>query len=256
MAEEPFVLVSLKEDKAKKLTQTLSNPTARKILDLLSNKEYTESELSKELKQPMSTIHYNLKHLMDAQLILVDEFHYSKKGREINHYKLANKMVIITPKETPAGFLDNLKKILPVAIIAAAGATLLKITDLARFSSEMIRSPIQTMSQATGAAKAAPMMAAESADYMMEDVDMGMEEMAEESARTVADESVNAMAEEQAMDMAAEPIVEATSAEPIIENITIINHLTFFDALFWILIGVSATLFFYLLISYIKNKLK
>lgn len=252
MAEEPFVLVSLKEDKAKKLTQTLSNPTARKILDLLSNKEYTESALAKELKQPMSTIHYNIKHLMDAKLITVDEFHYSKKGREVNHYKLANKMVIITPKETPAGFLDNLKKILPVAIIAAAGAVLLKITDLARFGSEVIRSPIQSLGEATGASKAAPLMAVESMD--VEDADYAMEEIAEESVRTFADESAQTAA--TTADQAIEEEAMELAAEPIVENITIINHLTFYDALFWILIGISATLFFYLLVSYIRSKMK
>ncbi len=239
MPEEPFVLVSLKEEKAKKLTQTLSNPTSRKILDLLSNKEYTESELSKELKQPMSTIHYNLKQLMEVGLIVVDEFHYSKKGREVNHYKLANKMVIITPKETPVGFMDKLKKILPVAVLAAGGAVLLKITNLARFGTEMIRSPIQTL----GESKAAPMIA---------DVDM-MEEAADgmmvEATRVFED-----TAEEEAMELMAEPVTE--EVPHIIEEVTIINHLTFYDAMFWILIGVVATLFVYLLINYIKEKLK
>jgi DNA-binding transcriptional ArsR family regulator len=242
MPEEPFVLVSLKEEKAKKLTQTLSNSTSRKILDLLSNKEYTESELSKELKQPMSTIHYNLKQLMEVGLIVVDEFHYSKKGREVNHYKLANKMVIITPKEVPANFMDKLKKILPVAVLAAGGAVLLKITNLARFGTEMIRSPIQTL----GESKAAPMMA--DVDMMEEAGDFGLAE----TVRTVED-----TVEEEAMDLvvtASEPVVE--DVPHIIEEVTIINHLTFYDAMFWILIGVAVTLFVYLLISYIRSKMK
>ena len=36
MTDESFLLVSLREEKAKKLAQVLSNDTARKILDDLS----------------------------------------------------------------------------------------------------------------------------------------------------------------------------------------------------------------------------
>src|SRR3989344_3588410 len=111
MAKEKFLLVSLKEDKAKKLAQVISNDTSRKILDYLAEKEATESDLAKTLEVPISTIHYNLKALMDAGIIEVEEFHYSQKGKEVNHYKLANKYIIIAPKGT-YGIKEKLKSIL------------------------------------------------------------------------------------------------------------------------------------------------
>ena len=78
MADKSFVLVNLKEDKTKKLTQTLTNETCRKILDYLSNKsEATESQISKDLKIPMSTVHYNLKQLSESKLVNVNEFQCS-----------------------------------------------------------------------------------------------------------------------------------------------------------------------------------
>jgi DNA-binding transcriptional ArsR family regulator len=61
MASEKFLLVSLKEDEAKKLAQVISNDTSRKILDFLaSRKDATETEIATHLEMPLSTTHYNL----------------------------------------------------------------------------------------------------------------------------------------------------------------------------------------------------
>ena len=82
--------------------------------------------MAKTLEVPISTIHYNLKALMDAGIIEVEEFHYSQKGKEVNHYKLANKYIIIAPKGT-YGIKEKLKSILPVGIIAIAGAGVIQL---------------------------------------------------------------------------------------------------------------------------------
>ena len=121
MAKEKFLLVSLSDEKTKHLAQVMSNDTARKILDYLADKEATESELAEKLEAPISTIHYNLQQLQKGGLVIAEEYHYSKKGKEINHYKLANKYIIIAPKST-YGIKEKLKSILPVAVIMAAGA--------------------------------------------------------------------------------------------------------------------------------------
>jgi len=125
MPEESFLLVSLKENKAKKLAQVINNDTSRLILDFLSKKkEATESEISKDLNLPISTVHYNIKQLVDNNLVLADEFHYSEKGKEVQHYKLANKLIIIAPQGDTAGFKEKLKSIWPLALvgIVASGA--------------------------------------------------------------------------------------------------------------------------------------
>jgi DNA-binding transcriptional ArsR family regulator len=120
-----FLLISLDEKKSKKIAEAINNDTGRKILDQLSKKESSESDLAKELNIPISTIHYNLKQLMEANLVIVDEFHYSQKGKEINHYKLANKYIIIAPKQTDNRFMEALQKILPLTIITAVVGGLL-----------------------------------------------------------------------------------------------------------------------------------
>ena len=78
MPEEPYLLVSLDEDKSKKLAQVLSNETSRKILSYMSKKEnITETELSKDLKIPLSTIHYNIKQLVKSGLVEDNQYTYS-----------------------------------------------------------------------------------------------------------------------------------------------------------------------------------
>ena len=119
MVDKSFILMSLKEDKVKKMTQVLNNDTCRKILEYLSKHERaTATEISKELDMAMSTVHYNLKQLKENNLVTSDEYHYSEKGKEVIHYGLANKYIIIAPKEDK-GFLDKLKGFLPIALISA-----------------------------------------------------------------------------------------------------------------------------------------
>jgi len=126
-----FLLISLEEKGAKKIAEAINNETSRKILDHLAKKECTESDLSKELNIPISTIHYNLKQLMEANLIIVDEFHYSSKGKEVNHYKLANKYIIIAPKQADNKFMEALQKILPLfAITVITGGILAIISKI------------------------------------------------------------------------------------------------------------------------------
>jgi len=135
MADEPFLLVSLKESEAKKLAQVISNDTCRRILDELSHGDATETALSKQLKLPISTIHYNLQHLLDAKLVQIDEFHYSEKGKEVNHYKLSNKYVIIAPKEATETFRQKLKKLLPIVGITAGIALIIQALNTLKITS-------------------------------------------------------------------------------------------------------------------------
>jgi len=119
-------LVDLNEKKTKKLAETITSDTSRKILNYLAEKEHdTEANISKELNIPISTVHYHLQKLTEASLIITKEFHYSKKGREINHYKLANKYIIIAPRKV-SGLRQALKNVLPVGLIVLGISAILK----------------------------------------------------------------------------------------------------------------------------------
>jgi hypothetical protein len=125
MSKQSFLVVSLKESKTKKLAQVITNDTSIKILDYLANRDVaTETEIAKALKAPISTVHYNLQALMDTRMVKWDEFHYSEKGKEVRHYTLANKYILIAP-ERESGLREKLNGILPITgIILAATFTI------------------------------------------------------------------------------------------------------------------------------------
>lgn len=130
---EKFILVNLKEEKSKKLAEVISNKTSRKILDYLSEKEASETEISKALNLPISTAHYNIQSLLDNGLIKTDEFYWSKKGNKINIYAIAKKLIIIAPKGSES-IKNKLKSIIPVALISIAAAGLIRL-----FSSDIFK---------------------------------------------------------------------------------------------------------------------
>lgn len=131
MAEEPFVMLSLKDDKAKKLANALTNKSADKILAYLaSHDNATESEIAKAIKVPLSTINYTMRVLIEAKLVLANEYSYSEKGREVNHYKLAKKYIIIAPDDADEGFLSRLKNFLPAATLAVALAGIVRLYQM------------------------------------------------------------------------------------------------------------------------------
>ena len=127
--EESFLLLSLNDSKAKKIAQAVNNETCRKILDYLTKHESaTETKIATDLNIPLPTAHYNLSMLVETKLVNIDEFHYSEKGKEVNHYSLANKYIIIAPKNE-TGFLEKLKGILPAFSIIAATSLVIKFIE-------------------------------------------------------------------------------------------------------------------------------
>lgn len=136
--EESFLLLSLSDAKGKKIAQAVNNETCRKILDYLTkHKDATETKISEDLKLPLPTVHYNIAQLIDVKLVNKDEFHYSKKGKEVNHYSLANKYIIIAPKND-SNFLEKLKGILPAFGIIAVTSIIIKIIQSKTFQNEAI----------------------------------------------------------------------------------------------------------------------
>ncbi len=121
MAKKNFILLSMEDDKIRKISNVIGNDSCRKILDFLAEREATESELAEKLGIPISTVHYNLNQLVETGLIESNSFHYSEKGKEVSHFRLANKYIIIAPRKTH-GIKEKLKGILPAALIVGAAA--------------------------------------------------------------------------------------------------------------------------------------
>src|SRR3989338_6171049 len=244
-----FLLVSLQDQKAAELAQVISNSTCRRILDYLSEHDsITESQVSQDLAVPLPTVHYNLQLLVKGGLVKIEEFHYSVKGKEVNHYSLANQYIIIAPKGVH-GFKEKLRSILPV-VLAAVGVTAL-LQWLSRYLPV-----IQTMKENvfTESIPAAQNLIQQASQDVA-----SAQPVLEEAVREV--ESIVADTAEQAT-----PEIARTSSSQIIENTTpivtketIVQTITtepsFWHSIaVWFLIGALFAVAVYLIVDTIRKK--
>ena len=221
MSKGNFLLVSLEEPKARQLAEVLNNDTSRKIINYLSeHDDTTETKLAKELGVPLSTVHYNMQKLKEAGLVDVLEFHYSSKGREVDHYKLVNKYVIITPKPV-SGIRTRLKNILPVTFILAAVSGAIHFVQ--RMTTQQYAAPI--MREAAKSAPARQIVAEEGAQSIAASVP--------QLAADVANETTSLM------QPVAEPVIAVSSQTPIA---------------LWIFIGGVLAIILYLIVARIRER--
>ena len=107
---ESYLMIDVNDERTGAIAEILSNKTCKKIIQLLSEKELSETEIAQKLGSPANTINYNVKKLVDTGLIEQANKFWSVKGKKVSTYKISNKKILISPK--PA-----IKGILPAAIV-------------------------------------------------------------------------------------------------------------------------------------------
>ena len=111
------LLLSLEDENAKALGEVIANKTSRKIVNFLAEEEASENKIAKALGIPINTVEYNLNKLLKAGLIEKSKkFFWSDRGKKIDVYKVANKIIVISPKKSS---LSKVKSFLPVFLVAA-----------------------------------------------------------------------------------------------------------------------------------------
>lgn len=123
MRDEKYLNVDLNDPRSAAIAEVMTNKTCKKILDLISERQMSESDIASELGIPLNTVGYNIKKLLDAELIeKTKNFFWSVKGKKISTYKLSNKKIIISPR--------RLVSVAPLALIAAVLGAILIIALL------------------------------------------------------------------------------------------------------------------------------
>ena len=241
MAKESFILVSLEDEKTKKLSQSITNETCRKILNYLSEKEdSTESQISKDLSIPMPTVNYNMKLLVENGLVEINEFHYSRKGREVDHFSLANKMIIIAPKKDDK-LLSRLKKLLPVvAIIGVIGYAINFFSKPLQYVTNII--PNEVMAKSASVVEESTRMIVYEADTTLNEV-----------AIDATDTSIQMIAQE-APKMAVDQVNNVSNNITNTITQTIQVPLLNQTSVYWFLIGAVVALLLVWLFYYLLNK--
>lgn len=124
--DEKLLILPLGEE-SKKITQVISNDTARKIIELLADAPLSASDIAERLQTPLTTIVYNLENLESVGLIRVDKIKYSEKGREVRIYAPVRKLIVIVPEKTDRkSITDILRKYVGVVLAAVFASSIIE----------------------------------------------------------------------------------------------------------------------------------
>ena len=125
-SEKLLVLPLGKE--SKKITQVITNDTARQIMELLAEDSMSASDIATQLGVPLTTIKYNLENLVDVGLIKIERIKYSEKGRQVKVYAPIRKLIVLVPEKTDSNtIMDVLKKYLGVVFAAVFASGLVEM---------------------------------------------------------------------------------------------------------------------------------
>lgn len=97
--DEKLLILHLNDENAKKISQIISNDTARHILEAVTSKPLSASQIAEKLAIPLTTVQYNLKRLSDVGLVKVERIKYSEKMKEMKMYAPQRKFVVIVPEK-------------------------------------------------------------------------------------------------------------------------------------------------------------
>lgn len=136
---EKYLMLDLNDSNSLLIAEIMSNKTCKKILNMLAEKEMSESDIAKTLEIPLNTVDYNIKKMIKANLIeKTKNFFWSVKGKKIESYKLANKKIIISTK-------SKFKGIIPA--ILASGVLAAGIRQFSSYYSNRFNQDISSFSK-------------------------------------------------------------------------------------------------------------
>ena len=122
-------------DESKKITQVITNDTARHIMELLAEHSMSASDIAKHLDVPLTTIKYNLENLVDVGLAKIERIKYSEKGRQVKVYAPVRKLIVLVPEKLGSvSITEVLKKYLGVILTAVFASGFIELLT-GRFTS-------------------------------------------------------------------------------------------------------------------------
>ena len=125
---EKLLILPLNDKNSKKISQLISNDTARNILEAIASTPLSASEIAEKLRIPLSTVQYNLEKLNDAGLVKVERTKYSEKMKTVKIYAPQRKFVVITTEDmSKKSIVAILKRYLAVIFFAVAGSGIIEL---------------------------------------------------------------------------------------------------------------------------------
>ena len=129
--DEKLLILPLNDKNSKKISQIISNDTARNILEAIASEPLSASEIAEKLRIPLSTVQYNLEKLNDAGLAKVERTKYSEKMKPVKIYAPQRKFVVIVPEKTNRkDVIAALKRYLTVIFFAVVGSGMIEFLTM------------------------------------------------------------------------------------------------------------------------------
>ncbi|MCK4937038.1 MAG: helix-turn-helix domain-containing protein [Methanosarcinales archaeon] len=124
---EKLMVIPLGKE-SKKITQVITNDTARQVIELLADQSMSVSDIAHKLDVPLTTIKYNIENLVDVGLVKVEHIKYSEKGRQVKIYGPVRKLIVLVPEKTDsASIADILKKYIGVVLAAVFASGIVEV---------------------------------------------------------------------------------------------------------------------------------
>ncbi|MCZ7399077.1 MAG: helix-turn-helix domain-containing protein [Candidatus Methanoperedens sp.] len=125
-SDEKLLILPLGEE-SKKITQVISNDTARQVIELLADAPLSASDIAERLQAPLTTITYNLENLESVGLVKVERIKYSEKGREVKIYAPVRKLIVVVPEKADRkSVADVLRKYMGVILAAVLASSFIE----------------------------------------------------------------------------------------------------------------------------------
>ena len=141
---DKYIMLDINDERAGKIADVLQNKTCKRILLYLAEHEANEVDLVKNLNIPATTVHYDIKKLLDADFVVSLRSFWSVKGKKMPVYKISDKKIVISPRNS----LGTVKLLITLALTGlAAGVVKLWSTSFfqtADSSSESISELVKT----------------------------------------------------------------------------------------------------------------
>lgn len=162
-----YVMFDVSDDRAGAIAEAIGNKTCKKILSLLAEKEMSETDIAKRLGIPANTAHYNVQKLISAGLIEnTKSFFWSVKGKKIQTYKLSNKKIIISPKE-------SFKGIIATMVVTGLGAFIIRAFTNSNLSNSVDYVADSSYAGEIATLKSAEMVAPVANDAVINNIGLG-----------------------------------------------------------------------------------
>lgn len=125
--DEKLLILPLNDKNSKKISQIISNDTARNILEAIASQPLSASQIAEKLSISLTTVQYNLEKLNDAGLVKVERTKYSEKMKHMKIYAPQRKFIVIVPeKRGRKDVIATLKRYLTVIAFAVVGSGIIE----------------------------------------------------------------------------------------------------------------------------------